>query len=47
MKWILLVMAFSGGAVTIPMDSQRACIDAKFKVEATMKATAICIQANE
>ena len=41
-------MLLNGGVTAIPMDSQRACVDAKFKVEASwtgpvFSGRAVCI----
>ena len=44
MKWLLIIMLLNGGVTAVPMDSQRACVDAKFKVEATNRAVAVCVQ---
>ena len=45
MKWFLIVMLFNGAITTVPMDSQRACIDAKFKLDSvlTLRGSAVCI----
>lgn len=48
MKWLLVIMLLNGGVTAIPMDSQRACVDAKFKIESTTTLVrATCISQNE
>ena len=50
MKWLLVILIFEGGVLSIPMDSQESCLKAQAQVDATWRQTranAICIQQGE